>query len=285
MEEEEEEKTKPPPYTHPHAGARDANGDWGYVPDVTIVRQRHFQLYNNTEYAIVTDHPKGSEKYEYACNREVYQGWEGKSGLGAMGKVQINGPTPINDTLLSPTTSSTATTAATAKTAPKVLCVIYTYDKNHPRIEANVNTWAWKCDGFFAASTLTNETIGTIDLPHYGDEAYNNMWQKTRSIFGYVYDHYMKDYDFVWVGGDDYYLIVENLINILSEFHTEEYEQQALLLGKPVPHRGGVFCGGGPGYVMNKMGVKRFVEEVLPTCAVRLFRVRFCILLERNVFI
>ena len=95
------------------------------------------------------------------------------------------------------------------------------------------DTWGWKCDKLFAASDLTsvanisitkndhNDThqssngnenhnhnhigfddkidivnFGAIDLPHFGKEEYNNMWQKTRSIFGYVHDNYISDYDY-----------------------------------------------------------------------------------------
>ena len=149
---------------------------------------------------------------------------------------------------------------------PKLLCGIYTYDKNHPRIEAVVNAWGWKCDGFFAASTLTDPSIGAINLPHYGEEAYNNMWQKTRSIWAYIYDNYMNDYDYFWLGGDDYYLIVENLLKFLGTIDSSNGE--ARLIGHQIPKGGSNFCGGGPGYVLNRMAVKRFVEEALPKCAV-----------------
>ena len=49
-----------------------------------------------------------------------------------------------------------------------------------------------------------------------GKDPTNNMWQKTRSIWGYIYDNYMDDYDFFWLGGDDYYMIVENMVNYLA---------------------------------------------------------------------
>jgi glycoprotein-N-acetylgalactosamine 3-beta-galactosyltransferase len=141
--------------------------------------------------------------------------------------------------------------------------------KNHPRIESIANSWAWKCDGFFVASTVTNETIGTVDLPHDGPEAYDNIWQKTRSIWAYIHDNYVDDYDFFWIVGDDFFLVVENLVNMLASIQTTKGSEKPLYLAHQVPMRGGgVFCGGGAGYVLNKVAVKRLIAEALPTCHV-----------------
>ena len=109
-------------------------------------------------------------------------------------KVEIGGPTALPDEKETKNENVTAD-------PPKVLCMLYTYDKNHDRVKAVANTW----------STLTNETIGIVDLPHFGEEAYDNMWQKTRCILAYVHDNYLDEYDYFWLGGDDFYLIVENL--------------------------------------------------------------------------
>ena len=46
-----------------------------------------------------------------------------------------------------------------------------------------------------AASTKTDVALGTVLIPHEGPEEYDNMWQKVRSIWSYVYDHY---YEKVW---------------------------------------------------------------------------------------
>ena len=56
----------------------------------------------------------------------------------------------------------------------------------------------------------------TDEFPHFGEEAYDNMWQKTQCILAYVHDNYLDDYDYFWLGGDDFYLIVENLVNYLA---------------------------------------------------------------------
>lgn len=33
-----------------------------------------------------------------------------------------------------------------------------------------------KCDGFMVASTKTDKTLGTVNIPHEGPEEYNNIW-------------------------------------------------------------------------------------------------------------
>lgn len=49
-----------------------------------------------------------------------------------------------------------------------------------------------KCDGFMVASTKTDRKLGTVNIPHEGPEEYNNIWQKVRSMWSYVYDTYYE---------------------------------------------------------------------------------------------
>jgi glycoprotein-N-acetylgalactosamine 3-beta-galactosyltransferase len=42
------------------------------------------------------------------------------------------------------------------------------------------------------------------------------MWQKSRSIWKYVYAHYMDKFDYFLMGGDDMFYIVENLRHYLE---------------------------------------------------------------------
>lgn len=95
------------------------------------------------------------------------------------------------------------------------------------------------------------------------------MWQKTRSIWAYIHDNYLNDYDYFWLGGDDVYMIVENMRNYLwklsDSIGTERASKEPLYLGHHIPdERVYFFAGGGPGYVLNRVTVKRLVREVLP---------------------
>ncbi len=244
-----EGKDEQPTRPHPFAGARDANGQWGYVADVTAVRKRHLELHSNKEFAIPKDHVA----YEDVCEKEAGEYVETYAGFELLKKIQIGkeGGDEVNK-----------------KPKPKLLCAIYTYEKMHDRLEAAADSWGWKCDGFLAASTLTNETIGAVDLPHLGEEMYDNMWQKTRSIWGYIYENYLDEYDFFWLGGDDFFMVVENMVNYLATLD----QSQILYRGHRIPKTPSfTYCGGGGGYVLNKVALKRFAEEALPNCYVSIF--------------
>jgi glycoprotein-N-acetylgalactosamine 3-beta-galactosyltransferase len=95
------------------------------------------------------------------------------------------------------------------------------------------------------------------------------MWQKTRSILAYVHEHYIAEYDYVHVAGDDTYVIVENLRNYL-EFTVEAKHGRGkvpLYLGQRVFSGGGyTFVGGGPGYILNRLALQRFIKEALSAC-------------------
>jgi hypothetical protein len=42
------------------------------------------------------------------------------------------------------------------------------------------------------ASTKTDVALGTVAIPHEGPEEYNNIWQKVRSMWSYIYDNYYE---------------------------------------------------------------------------------------------
>lgn len=48
-------------------------------------------------------------------------------------------------------------------------------------------------------------------IKHEGPEEWDNMWQKSRAIWKYINFHYKDDYDWFILGGDDIFIIVENL--------------------------------------------------------------------------
>mmetsp|Transcript_12441 Transcript_12441/g.28042 ORF Transcript_12441/g.28042 Transcript_12441/m.28042 type:complete len:572 (+) Transcript_12441:52-1767(+) len=53
----------------------------------------------------------------------------------------------------------------------KVLCMVYTHESRHePYLRAISETWGPKCDGFVAASSVTDTSIGAVRLLHEGPE-------------------------------------------------------------------------------------------------------------------
>lgn len=125
-----------------------------------------------------------------------------------------------------------------------------------------------KCDGFMVGSNKTDVSLGTVDIPHEGPEEYNNIWQKVRSMWSYIYDNYYDKYDWFHIGGDDMYILVENFrlyleseeIKVAANGGTylpngDETEQTPLFLGRRFTYWGDtadIFNSGGSGYTLNK---------------------------------
>jgi len=126
-----------------------------------------------------------------------------------------------------------------------------------------------------AASNFTDASLGIVNLIHEGEETYDNMWIKAKSMWAYAYDNFYDDYDFFHIGGDDVFLIVENLRLFLDseEIRTaqnggtflplgNETKQTPLYIGERFKRNGrldDIFNSGGPGYVLNKAALKSLV--------------------------
>jgi glycoprotein-N-acetylgalactosamine 3-beta-galactosyltransferase len=129
-------------------------------------------------------------------------------------------------------------------------------------------------------SNKTDRALGTVEIPHEGAEEYNNIWQKVRSMWSYIYDNYYDKYDWFHIGGDDLFLIVENLRLYLEseEIQTaanggtylpngDETTQVPLFMGRRFALGGNmedIFNSGGSGYTVNKASLKLIVTEGFP---------------------
>ena len=271
---------------HPHFGARDADGNGNYVPDVTYIRRK--VLHQIGSGSSSRYFPLEPELMEEVCQVAPGLGKEKPEGYKILRHVQLSGPNPVPETvsmIRTPLMHMNDTSAVTIPTSPpttnirnvsslKIICAIYTTEQKHDHVRAIVETWGWRCDGFFAASTKTIPDIGAVDLPHLGTETYFNMWQKTRSILAFLFDHYIDEFDYFYLAGDDTHLIVENLRHYLHQMEELEGGRdsqpwflglQALFVGRPYGWEP-VYNLGGPGYIMNRLALQRFVIEALPTC-------------------
>ena len=195
---------------------------------------------------------------ESICAQTPGQGLEGPQGYEILQKVQI-----ANDT-------------NHHQPQPRLLCAIYTHPLMHQLVRAAALTWGRHCNGFVAFSLETIPELNLLYLQHPGPEAYQNMWRKTRSIWQYVYRHYGKEYDLFHLGGDDMYVIPENLKLkytqlLASASSTQESKNTtpAIFLGQWVPHGPDKhFVGGGGGYTLNQPALRALVEQALPHCHV-----------------
>eukprot|EP00934_Nitzschia_sp_Nitz4_P007586 Nitzschia sp. Nitz4//scaffold3_size479765//456684//459593//NITZ4_000191-RA/size479765-augustus-gene-1.631-mRNA-1//-1//CDS//3329551031//7576//frame0 len=234
---------------HPHMGAKDEEGNWGYIHDETALRM----------------------------NPPPFTWDEGQEGPAC--KSRDNNYKMLTQRVQVEAEYEKRQNESGAK-RDKIFCLVYTIESGHPRIPNIRETWGPKCDGFMVGSTKTDKSLGTVEIPHEGPEEYNNIWQKVRSMWSYIYDNYYEKYDWFHIGGDDLFLIVENLRYYLEseEIKTaanggvflplgNETMQTPLLLGRRFAYQGNmeeIFDSGGSGYTMNKAALKLLVTEGFP---------------------
>jgi hypothetical protein len=268
---------------HPHAGARDENGTWHYVPDVEAIRRIVLERIQNDPDSTDPNHYLPLEPHSTVCQVAPGEGFEQPDGYKVLREyVEVDGPDPLPEEQ-APVPEAYVDTregnllrhrAAPATTGsrndvplpPRILCSVYTHKGSHARIAGIAETWGWRCDGFFAASTETDRSIGAVDLPHQGPEAYDNMWQKTRSMVAFMYDYYLEDYDYFLLAGDDTFIILENLRNylLLLESETGGRDAQPLSIGMPISLWNVHYNTGGPSYILTRSALRRLVEQGLP---------------------
>jgi glycoprotein-N-acetylgalactosamine 3-beta-galactosyltransferase len=153
------------------------------------------------------------------------------------------------------------------ETLPKILCLIYTHAKMKYLASAAALSWGYKCDGFLAFSTETDPELGMLDLLHAGEESYNNMWQKVRSIWAYIRKHYANDFDYFHLGGDDMYVLVENMRRFLNETESrKQTKDEPIFLGQWRKQKEGPAVAGGAGYTLNREALVRLVDKSLQSC-------------------
>lgn len=183
----------------PHRGARDEKGNWGYVHDETALRR----------------HPPAfpTDRLEQDCQeRDADQ---------AMLTEKVFVDREAHD-------------AKKGTKRAKILCIIYAIDASHEkRIPAIRETWGQKCDGFMVGSNKTDASLDTVDIAHAGPEIYENMFQKVRSVWSYVYDYYYDKYDWFHIGGDGimYLLRISDCISKVMKFRWQPMEALTCPLG------------------------------------------------------
>ncbi|CAJ1942262.1 unnamed protein product [Cylindrotheca closterium] len=142
----------------------------------------------------------------------------------------------------------------------KILCFTYTMEKNHATsIRAMRETWAPGCDGFLAFSTKSDPRIPAISIPHKGREGYRNMWQKVRSMFQFVGKHYLSQFDWFYIGGDDLVVFPQNLKKYLGTYNSS----QPFYLGRRFKRGAEIgYNTGGAGYVLSRPALQCLLEHL-----------------------
>ena len=213
--------------SHPNgiAVAYDEHGNPGYVHDPYFVKNNPLQF---------TFRADGHE----ICKEPLGHGQEGRHGKYALRKIIVMPAQPF----------------------PRILCMVYSYSERHDVVRAIAETYGPRCDGFFVGSNQTDPTIGAVRLDHMGPESYRNMWQKVRSMWTYVYQHYLDDFEFFHIGGDNMFVIAENLRYAAShEDPTKPVYMGAAMIDFGQKRKR--FCGGGAGYTLSREALRRMVAE------------------------
>lgn len=144
--------------------------------------------------------------------------------------------------------------------------MLYTMKEQHAtNIRAIRETWASYCDGFLAFSTADDPRIPAISLPHEGKEEYNNMWQKVRSIWKFVGTHYIDDFDFFFQGGEDLFVIPQNLKRYLRDLllkNDGRTPDDDFFVGRRFKGYGpnNYFNSGGAGYALSRGTLRRYIQ-------------------------
>lgn len=143
----------------------------------------------------------------------------------------------------------------------RVLCWVMTQPVNHQtRARAILSTWGSRCNRLLFMSTADDPVLNTIVLPLDGDESRDQLWNKTRAAYRYVYEHHRDEYDWVLRADDDTYVIVENLRYMLSG-HSPD---QAMYFGcKFHLPDSVVYMSGGAGIVASREAIRLLVERGL----------------------
>lgn len=148
----------------------------------------------------------------------------------------------------------------------KLLCIAYTTSVDHSRVADILGSWGAKCDGYVAFSNLTDMTLSIVEVKPYDSwvEDYNNMWTKSQFIWKIIAASLLDDYDYFLMGGDDLFVIVENLRALLDSHYLNELSANGTLpiyLGKIMNQNHYLrFVSGGSGYVLNRVAVAVLVS-------------------------
>ena len=228
-----------------------------------------------TTITTASHHINNDYDLERACTDPPGQGWEGGHGAYQLlhQKIQIV-PPPLG------------------RPPVRLLCAMYTYTPGRDRVRMAALTWGLQCDGFIAFTNCTssssirsksksvpnhhhndNTLLGIISIPQIGIESYDNMWQKTRAIWYYIYTHYRDDYDYIHLSGDDIYLLVPNLKHFLymqqerpSDLSSSTASIQEVFAGQWVRQKNRPYVGGGPGYTISRSVLHQYIQFAYDDC-------------------
>lgn len=258
------------------AGCKENPSEWGeppvvendWVPDVTMIRK--MMIFGKDIDGTQFPPPLATELCENIGVGGEKHGDENKKCLK---ETMIRPTGPLNSTTVTINPSNhygqefDGKDGSITVPAPKVMCLVYTMANAHAnRIRAMRETWAGGCDGFLAFSTESDPRLPAISLEHEGPEEYGNMWQKIRSMWKFVGTHYLDDYDWFFIGGDDLFVLPHNLKTYLASLtHKDgtDPKSKEYFVGRRFNSGGhDYFNSGGAGYALSQATLRIFFANM-----------------------
>ena len=138
-------------HDHPHLGAKDVDGNLGYIHNATHLRMDP-PPFGMPKQALKRACEKRDNNYRMLTEK-VYVDLEGHEAAEKSGKPRA-----------------------------KIFCLVYTTEKGHNRIPRIRETWGQKCDGFMVGSTKTDPAIDAVEIPHEGPEEYVSLLREFRIV-------------------------------------------------------------------------------------------------------
>lgn len=230
-------------------------------------------------YSLIHNAPK-LQITNTTCSVPPGTGEEGPAGVRALYKIYLywkNNKVGQEDRIDNDSAQQQRSTQ-TRKT--RLLCMVYTHSNRHDVIHSIAETYGPQCDGFLAASNITDASIGAFDIPHDGPEAYRNMWNKVQYMWQYVHDHYLHQFDWFLICGDDTYVLPDNVRTVAAYYEEQETKGKQrrtdikmtmavspppLYLGASIPHSNNPtrrYCGGGAGYMLNQPALSLLIRRM-----------------------
>ncbi|KAL3794593.1 hypothetical protein ACHAWO_005438 [Cyclotella atomus] len=251
---------------HPDIFGKAPKVDKNWVPDVTMVRT--MLMYGKDQGGHAFPPPLDKELCE---DFGVMGDKEEDTNKKCLKETNIKPTGPLNATTVTFDPSNhfgvDGTSGLVTVNAPTLMCMVYTLaDAHSSRIQGMRETWAGGCDGFLAFSTESDPRLPAMAIQHDGPEEYDNMWQKSRSIWKFVGKHYIDDFDWFFLGGDDLFVMPHNLKTYLASLMYKDKADPKVdeyYVGRRFSEWGETpFNSGGAGYTLSRATLRKFLTVI-----------------------
>jgi hypothetical protein len=156
--------------------------------------------------------------------------------------------------------------------SPTMLCTVYGLSNRHEALFTVYESWGKRCNKFLAFTNATENLEPWMrTYPAFsvfaGDFSYQNQVQKTRAIFAHLAKNEGLEYDYIFHGDDDTFLIVENLKRFLSQLELVRPKGKPLYVGRLLDEADKTgqtvkFNSGGAGYVLSKSALEKMAPAL-----------------------